>query len=61
MLRERNNRMDDKAIVKKYWVNGEFQIGIIINDSLYKLVTDAIELHRLIVELMDIGYKIEFI
>ena len=61
MLRERKNQIEDKAIVKKYWVNGEFQIGIIVNDSLYKLVTDAIELHRLIVELMDIGYKIEFI
>ena len=35
MLRERNNRMDDKAIVKKYWVNGEFQIGIIINDTFF--------------------------
>lgn len=51
----------NKAIVKKYWFNGEFQIGIIINDAPYKLVTNAIELHRLIMELMDIGYKIEFV
>lgn len=51
----------NKAIIKKYWFNGEFQIAIIINDSPYKLVTNAIELHRLIMELIDIGYKIEFV
>ena len=50
-----------KAVIKKYWFNGEFRIGIIINDVPYRLVTDAIELHRLIVELIDIGYKIEFV
>lgn len=48
------------AIISKYWFQGEFWIAVWINDSIHKLFKDPIALHREIVGLIDIGYKIKW-
>lgn len=48
------------AIVAKQWLCGEFWTAIWINDGIHKLFKDATALHSEIVNLIDIGYAIEW-
>lgn len=48
------------AIAAKYWFRGECWIAVWINNSVWKMYKDAISLHSDIINLMDIGYMIEW-
>lgn len=48
------------AIVAKHWFQGEFWTAVWINNGIHKLFKDAIALHSEIVNLIDIGYAIEW-